>query len=38
MPGAKLRVELGKGNAAMINMDHASRAHVLKTATLNLAF
>ena len=36
MPGAKLSIELSKGDTAIINMDHASRAHVLKTAMLNL--
>jgi ApbE superfamily uncharacterized protein (UPF0280 family) len=36
MPRAKLSIELGKGDAVMINMDHASRAHVLKTVLLNL--
>jgi hypothetical protein len=38
MPRAKLGIELGKGDAVMINMDHASGAHVLKAATLDLAF
>jgi hypothetical protein len=29
-------MELGKGDAAIVNMDHSSRAHVLKTVFLNL--
>jgi hypothetical protein len=28
-------MELGKGDAVIVNMDHSSRAHVLKTAALN---
>jgi hypothetical protein len=38
MPRAKLGIELGKSDAVMINMDHASGAHVLKTAALKLAY
>jgi hypothetical protein len=36
MPRAKLCIELSKGDAVIIDMDHASRAHVLKAAALNL--
>ena len=35
MPRAKLCIELSKGDAVTIHMDHASRAHVLKAAALN---